>query len=305
VSKKTPAITIAICTYNRAHYLRLCLESLLDGVKKYPEIDVLVVDNNSKDETAAVCASFSKLGTPISRIVEEKQGLSYARNKAYSSAKGYYVAYLDDDGIAHNNYVDRLVQTASECDYDCFGGMYYAYYETKKPKWLAADFGTKKKMSERREIIHSGYLSGGNFICKKKVLQAIGGFDPNFGMSGTKIGYGEEDNAQYAMRVKGYTIAFDPHLGIDHLVSKNKMKPSWHVGHVYKQNRDILLSENHYSTLFLVVTEFFKITFKYAPRFIVKFFNDKNFYWQNLYISIFGNYARVLGMYNNKNSYNV
>jgi glycosyltransferase involved in cell wall biosynthesis len=303
VNNKTPSITIAICTYNRAHYLTLCLESLRDGIKKYPEIDVLVVDNNSCDTTSQVCSQFVDQGMPLRYVLEKKKGIAHGRNTAYREATGYYVAYIDDDAKAHIDYVDRLVATATKCDYDCFGGMYYAYFETKRPKWLPDGFGTKKNISEKREVIATGFLSAGNFICKREVLEKIGGFDTALGMFGTKVGYGEEDNVQHKMRVEGYQVAWDPKLGVDHVVAKRKLKLGWHIDYIYKQNRDIILSYNPYDSFTKVVQEFIKIAFKYTPRYVLKFLRNKEYYWQNLYIEVVGSYARVLGAYNNKNSF--
>jgi GT2 family glycosyltransferase len=274
-----------------------------ESIKKYPEIDVLVVDNNSQDNTAEVCAEFVKKGMPIRHVVEKNQGLAFGRNRAYNEAVGYYVAYLDDDAIAHTDYVDRLVDTANAYDYDCFGGMYYAYFETKRPKWLPEGFGTKKNLSEKRGVLSSGFLSGGNFICKRDVLDKIGGFDTTLGMVGDSVGYGEEDDVQHKMRAEGYTVSWDPELGIDHLVGSTKLKPSWHIDYIYKQNRDIILSYNPYDSFTKVVQEFIKIAFKYTPRYVLKFLRNKEYYWQNLYIEVVGSYARVLGAYNNKNSF--
>ena len=298
-----PTITITICTYNRAEYLSLCLESILAPIQKYPMIDVLVVDNNSTDTTQQVCNTYKGKGMPITWLLEQKQGLSHARNAAINKAIGYYIAYLDDDGIAHSNYIDRLVDTASGFDYDCFGGMYYAYYEKGKPKWISDDFGTKKKISEKRSIIQKGFLSGGNFICKKEVLQALGGFNASLGMQGKKVGYGEEDDIQHKMRLQGYTIAFDPLLAIDHLVAKAKLSPSWHIKHIYSQHKDIILKYNPYVGFRDVLREYIKITFKYIPRFLLKFVKKKDFYWQNLYITVVGSYVRVWGSYKNKNTF--
>jgi len=301
VSGKRRTITITVCTYNRAHYLTLCLQSIAQSIKKYPEIDVLVVDNNSSDITAEVCAQFAEKGMPIRHVVEKKQGIAHGRNTGYKEAGGYYVAYIDDDAIAHADYVDRLVDTANAFDYDCFGGMYYAYFEIKKPKWLPEGFGTKKNLSEKREVIPSGFLSAGNFICKREVLEKIGGFDTKLGMFGTKVGYGEEDNVQHKMRQAGYSVAWDPELGVDHVVAQRKLKPAWHIDYIYKQHRDIILNNNPYQSLGSVVKEFIKIAFKYTPRYVLKFFREKDFYWQNLYIAVIGSYARVVGSYKNKN----
>ena len=90
-----PLVSVIIPTYNRAKYLRQCIESALS--QDYPNIEVIVVDNgsiNSTSETPQILASF---GNKIKCLKEEKKGTSAARNKGLRAARGEFIAFLDDD----------------------------------------------------------------------------------------------------------------------------------------------------------------------------------------------------------------
>lgn len=87
-----PLISVIIPTYNRAKYLRQCIESALS--QDYPNLEVIVVDNGSTDNTAEILTSF---GNKIKCLKEEKRGASAARNKGLRAARGEFIALLDSD----------------------------------------------------------------------------------------------------------------------------------------------------------------------------------------------------------------
>src|SRR6202030_3038576 len=89
--------TVALPTYNRAELLRQTLEGVTR--QNYPagEFEILVIDNNSTDATAEVVASFAARSPAPRRVVETKQGLNHARNRAIDEARGEVIVFGDDD----------------------------------------------------------------------------------------------------------------------------------------------------------------------------------------------------------------
>jgi len=88
-----PLVTIIMPAWNRARYIREALDSLLEDTWSPKEI--IVVDDGSTDETAAIVNSFPQ----VRYIYQEHQGVSVARNTALENATGEYVTFLDSDDI--------------------------------------------------------------------------------------------------------------------------------------------------------------------------------------------------------------
>ena len=91
-----PLFTVLIPTYNRAGLLRRALDSVL--AQTFRDYEIVVVDDGSTDETAAVLAGFENDGR-VRSIRQENQGQSIARNLGIRHASGEYVAFLDSDDI--------------------------------------------------------------------------------------------------------------------------------------------------------------------------------------------------------------
>src|SRR5215472_12967431 len=94
-----PSVTVVVCTYNRCRDLAVALESI--AASEMPSSvwwEVLVVDNNSTDETRDVVHAFCERNADRFRyIFEPKQGLSHARNAGIANSYGEVLAFTDDD----------------------------------------------------------------------------------------------------------------------------------------------------------------------------------------------------------------
>lgn len=130
-------ITVAVCTYNRALSLRRTLDSMsklrADGVAVW---ELLVIDNNSTDDTPAVVRTAMD-DLPIRYVHESVQGLSAARNRALSEAKGDVVVFTDDDVTVDAGWIGAY-SDAFRCwpEADYFGGRVIPQYESGRPGWL-------------------------------------------------------------------------------------------------------------------------------------------------------------------------
>ncbi|WP_438961883.1 glycosyltransferase family 2 protein [Nonlabens sp.] len=295
-------VTIAICTFNRSFYLKKCIDALLPQLGDHKEnLVLMIIDNNSKDDTAELIDHYINSGLRISYYKELKQGLSNARNRAIKECDTEYLGYLDDDAIPHDNYVDKLIEIIHAYQPDCFGGMYYPYYETKKPKWISDNFGKKTMLTKSFSKVDQGNLSGGNMYCKLKILLELNGFDPSRGMNGTKIGYAEEDELQLRIRKAGYSIYFDPQLAMDHLVAPYKTKISWHIKRAYHSNRNTFDTVYKKYTFLHTIKVIFRITFYKIPHLIKLCIKRPDYYFENFILDIGTSYTRAIGLYFNRN----
>jgi glycosyltransferase involved in cell wall biosynthesis len=135
-------LTIAICTWNRCDLLRATLERLCaaEPPPAPQEWEVIVVDNNSTDNTKAVIDSFSGR-LPIRRLFEQRPGLSHARNTAIAGARGDRILWTDDDVLVDKFWIRAYLDAFARWpDAMFFGGPVEPWFEGTPPEWLPIVF---------------------------------------------------------------------------------------------------------------------------------------------------------------------
>jgi len=132
-------ITVAIPTYNGAKRLPQLLERLQAQVNTAGlRWEVLIVDNNSQDNTAEVIQHYQALGSlgvPLRSAFEPRQGAAFARQTAIQAARGEWVGFLDDDNLPEVNWVAEAVDFGRRHrQVGAFGGRIEGCYETTPPE---------------------------------------------------------------------------------------------------------------------------------------------------------------------------
>ena len=220
-----PAISVVICTYNRANLLDDGLRTLCDQTLATPHYEVIVVDNNSQDNTRAVTEDFCRHYPNIRYFFETQQGLSYARNRGWREAKAAYVAYIDDECKVPSQWLSIANQIIDRLSPAVFGGPYYGYHKSSPPRWWKESYEAFEPYDTARALSEGEYIRGGNIFIRRRLLELMGGFEVALGMSGNKLGYGEESHFQRRLRatMPDELIYYDPKLYILHLVRPEKM----------------------------------------------------------------------------------
>lgn len=237
-------LTIAICTYNRQDYIIDCLNSLASQTGEQDRFKVIVIDNNSTDDTPRLLAEYDKL-KDFKVIRETKQGLSHARNAAIEACDTKFLFYLDDDAKAHHNLVSVAYRCIEDQKLDVFGGVYLPWYKHGRPYWMKDSYVQSPNVGRKSGYLGKGeYLSGGIFCARLDLLKKYGGFNPELGMTGTTTAYGEETELQNRMRKDGYKMYLASDLLMDHLVAEYKLNLQWFFKSNYLKGRDIVGMEH-------------------------------------------------------------
>lgn len=238
--KNTPTLTVIVATYNRAYILAECLDSLATQTAFQATFEVIVVDNNSTDNTEAVVDLFYDKILGLRFVKESRQGLSYARNTGMSIAKAEWIACLDSDAKAHANWIEIILAEISKDNFDCFGGPYLAWHRTGPPPiWFANDWeSTTLDYNFYGVISENNFPTGGNCAFKKQLALTMGKFPVNIGMQGGKCGYGEETKLFVHMCEAGARIGSVPDMLIDHCVLPYKYTLRWRLYSAYAHGRD-------------------------------------------------------------------
>src|SRR5579872_5616053 len=134
-------ITVILCTYNRCQNLPTALESVAASVlPRSVDWEVLVVDNNSKDETREVVEEFCRRYPDRFRyLFEPQQGLSRARNAGVREARGDVLAFVDDDVMVEPAWLQNLTASLSDDRWAGAGGRIVLQWPSPIPKWLTTD----------------------------------------------------------------------------------------------------------------------------------------------------------------------
>lgn len=223
-------LSVIICTYNRASLLAAALEGVCQQTLATDEYEIIVVDNNSTDDTPTVCRTFAQRYAHLRSVVEPQQGLSPARNRGWQEALGDYVAYIDDDCIVPAEWLSVAREIIHKIHPDVFGGPYFAAYLTPKPAWFSDRYGSWQPAAQatfiRPEVLH-----GGNLFLRRVLLEPTGGFRQELGMQGEKVGYGEETDLLLRLQAHYTQTSFyyDPHLFVHHVVRPEKLSIRWHI----------------------------------------------------------------------------
>src|SRR5262249_49395782 len=134
-------ITVILCTYNRCHCLAEALESIaVQAVPELTEWEILVVDNNSSDDTRSVVEGFERrYPGRIRYLFERVQGKSYALNAAIQAARGDIFAFTDDDVTAEPQWLCNLTEHLYEQKWAGAAGRIVPKWTRPLPSWLGLE----------------------------------------------------------------------------------------------------------------------------------------------------------------------
>jgi len=234
-------ISIVICTYNNAPLLHTTLQSVLSqaGRDSIPH-EVIVVDNNSSDNTREVVTAFRQEDTRIRYVHESRQGLSHARNRGMAEALGDVVSYIDDDVLLCAQWLENVVTAFSECDCEIVGGRCLLSLPHKPPAWFYKELEHLLSMvdhGDERLITSSEPLYGLNFSIRKETLRRVGGFDPKLGRQRRTLLSGEEREVLHRVRMNGGTAVYEPRALLYHIVNKERLTAKWFFRRKWAQGR--------------------------------------------------------------------
>lgn len=209
--KTIPRISVIVCTYNREEMLPQCLQSLANQTLDKNTYEILVVDNNSSDNTKNAAAEFIKDHPYCTYLFEPQQGLSRARNLGWREARGEYVAFIDDDSTADTQWLTEALKIIEEKNPDIFGGAVFPLFPGGKPDWFKEQYGIRGDMGVSGWL-EKGFIIGTNIFFRKSLLQEYGGFDPRLGMNGDNLGYHEETQLVYRALKEKRKVYFSKEL---------------------------------------------------------------------------------------------
>lgn len=174
--------SIVISTRNRADRLPRCLEAI-GRISSEKSFELVVVDNNSTDNTRAAVEHFARAALfPVTYVLERRPGLSFARNAGVARSRGSIIVFTDDDCYPREDLLDHVDAAFRDPQIGFISGRVLLFDPSDYPAMISE--WTERRVLEPGTYIWPGLIKGANMAYKRCVLDRIGGFDPVFG-SGT------------------------------------------------------------------------------------------------------------------------
>ncbi|MFB6088288.1 MAG: glycosyltransferase family 2 protein [Candidatus Aenigmatarchaeota archaeon] len=204
-----------------------CLKSL--EKQTYEDFEIILISNT---EIKTELENYD-----VNYFVSNKKNLSVQRNLGIKKSEGDVVAFIDDDAVAHENWLKNLVKHYDDREVMCVGGKVIPQFKNEIPDEVKdldehILFGlvgaTFIKWEEAGEI-RSPLIWGCNISFRKKVFEEVGYFPENLGRSEGNLMGGEETFLQIKIMDKNYKVIYEPDSVVDHYIDEHQLTENYLV----------------------------------------------------------------------------
>jgi glucosyl-dolichyl phosphate glucuronosyltransferase len=238
-------ITVILCTYNRCQSLSNALESVASTVFCDPaEWEVLVVDNNSKDQTREVVADYChRYPGRFRYLFERRQGKSHALNAGIRASQGDVLAFMDDDVTVEPTWLQNLTAPLVNGEWAGVGGRILPQSTFSAPSWLATegryslagtlalfDLGNNGCELDRAPF-------GTNMAFPKKMFERYGGFRTDMGpCPGSEM---RNEDTEFGRRLiaQRCRLWYEPSAVVYHAVSTERLTQEYFLAFWFDHGR--------------------------------------------------------------------
>ncbi|MFL6213186.1 MAG: glycosyltransferase [Blastocatellia bacterium] len=265
-------ITAIVCTYNRSALLGESLSAIARQQGEGLRYEVIVVDNNSTDDTREVIEKFAAAShCPMRYLCERQQGVSYARNAGIAASRAPALAFFDDDVMVADDWLLQIKQALdAHSDIDYVGGKVLPRWASAPPAWLVAenwapiaaqDYGDAPFVLDASTNV--GLISA-NLAIRRRALDEVGWFRPELQRVRDGIGSMEDHELLERLARAGKRGLYAPQIVVRADVPVARMTRGyhrrWHRGHgkFYAISRSASFEESAAGRLFDVPAHLYR-----------------------------------------------
>ncbi len=203
-------------------------------------LEVLAVDNNSDDDTKDVVNEFIRQDSRIKYVFEDKSGLSYARNRGISEAKGKIIAFTDDDVIFDKDWGQNLINTFRDNpEVWSVGGKTIPVFPEGKPLWINEDilgmYGDIQMGDETKIMEFPYHPYGCNMAFRREIFNKVGMFNTELGRKKKNLLSNEEHDFFYRIAKDELKVVYSPHVIVKHKIPASRTQKKWILKRNYWQ----------------------------------------------------------------------
>jgi len=251
---KNPKISVIIPVYNGENTLKSCLNSVVN--QTYKNYEIIVVDNNSKDNTKSIINEFQKKNRKIKYLFESKRGRGAARYKGEINAKGEIILMTDSDCIVPVNWIEEMIKTIE--NWDVVQGFEEPISDNYWNRYRHITFEEKYKNEKMQDPL--GKIDTKNFAIKTSILKKIGN-------TSRKYFSGNDTYLSIKLTENNFKVRFMKDIKVKHF-HPSSLKAVFNK-YIYRARWTAIISKDHKN--FLKKTDFLKDTCQ-TPKTFFKFF---------------------------------
>lgn len=227
-------VSVVVCCYNSSARLPATLEHLArQSLPAGLPVEVIVVDNNSKDRTAETAlGEWERLGNPfpLRAIHQPVQGLAYARELGIESAGLEYILLCDDDNWLDPDYIARAFEVmSSDPETGILGGRGEVVSDGPLPHWFStfqSAYAVGVQAMESGDVSKRGYLWGAGMVLRRPVFLSLkkAGFSSLLAdRKGEQLSSGGDSEFCKWFLMAGYTLRYDERLVYRHFIPSERL----------------------------------------------------------------------------------
>ncbi|NWF91943.1 MAG: glycosyltransferase family 2 protein [Syntrophaceae bacterium] len=227
--------SVIIITRNRASVLRNALESVINQEYENGKYEMIVVDNNSNDDTASIVETYQqKCPNRIRYVIEPEIGMSKARNTGSKLARGEILVFIDDDAIASAGWLRNYqLLYQSSPDIVAAGGRIEVVFTPKRPKWISDEllvvFGRLDSSDTEGTMLYPRHPFGVNFSVRKEYFLKTKGFFQEI------KNYNDEKAFFYQLHLNKCKVGYSPEAVVYHHIPSSKLRRRYFIKRGIKQ----------------------------------------------------------------------
>ena len=207
-----PTVTIIVVTYNSAETIALCLDSIFNQTLASEQIEIIVVDNHSEDETHEIICRHNM---PVNLITLEKNiGFGQANNIALTHSHAPFVALVNPDCELHRDWLENILDFIQSDEKIAIVGSKIFFTDGQQLQHVGGmvhDNGVTSHIGVGELDVgqyetpqHCDYVTAVAVLCRRTILQAVTYFDPQYFM------YYEETDLCYRIQAMGWDVRYCP-----------------------------------------------------------------------------------------------
>jgi len=236
-----PLVSVIIVTYNNLSYTRMCLGSILDKTT-YPNFELIIVDNNSTDETPDYLSRLQLTHKNIKvQLNQENTGFAKANNIGIKLAKGEMLVLLNNDTILPPGWINSLVKHLRKKEYGMVGpvtnniGNEAMIPVTYRDASGIDEFASERLYTKLNRVFDINVLAMFCVAFKRELIEKIGYLDESFG-----IGMFEDDDFSERVRGAGLRVVCCDDAFIHHFGGASfKLLDSEVYKEIFEKNKEI------------------------------------------------------------------